>query len=249
MSFLRKYCSNFRRKLQLYRQINWVKTIYINFKTLPFNQAKILPIVIFGRCSIQSLTGKIIIPELVKFGMLGFGQRYEIFRKESGSAELNIQGKIILRGKAHFGYDYKIFVAEKALLTLGNMSSMASGAKIICTQNIELGDFCRMGSECQLIDTNFHNLKDTKTKKILPKITTIRLGSYNFISNRVTIMGKTVTPNYCIIASNSLCNKDYSDLGNNILIGGIPTKFIKDKITRDWEAEKKELEDYLTIKL
>src|SRR5690606_20747063 len=141
MSFLRKYCSNFRRKLQLYRQINWVKTIYINFKTLPFNQAKILPIVIFGRCSIQSLTGKIIIPEPVKFGLLGFGQRNEIYRKESRNAELSLQSKLILRGNAYSDYDYKIFVANKAFLTLVIMSSMASGTKNICTQNIELDDF------------------------------------------------------------------------------------------------------------
>jgi len=249
MSVLRKQYHKLRSKIRLYLQINWMKTLYINFRMLPFSQAKIFPIVIFGRCSTQSLAGKIIITEPVKFGMLGLGQRYEIFRKEKGIAELNIQGKIILRGKAQFGYDYKIFIAKNAMLTLGNMSSMASEVKVICTQNIELGDFCRMGSECQLIDTNFHDLKDTNTKKIFPKIAAIRLGSYNFISNRVTIMSKTVTPNYCIVASNSLCNKDYTSFGNNILIGGIPAKFIKDGITRDWESEKEQLEDYLTIKL
>lgn len=237
------------RKIKSFFQINWIKTIYINFKMLPFSQAKHLPVVIFGKCSTHSLSGKLTFESPVRFGMLGLGQRYEIFQKESGKAELKIEGTLIIKGKAQFGYDYKIFVAKKAKLTIGNMASMASDAKIICTKNITLGDFCRMGSECQLIDTNFHDLKNTLINEVLVKNTGIYMGAYNFISNRVTIMGKTTTPDYCIIASNSLCNKDYTSFGNNILIGGIPAKFIKNEITRDWESEKKQLEDYLTIKL
>lgn len=216
---------------------------------LPFVQAKHLPVIIFGNCSIQSLSGKIIFCSPIKFGMLGLGQRYEVFVKESSKAELNIQGKLIIKKKAQFGYDYKIFVGKNATLTLGDMSSMASQAKIICTQNITLGDFCRLGSECQLIDTNFHNLKDVKTNEVFNKSNDILLGSFNFISNRVSVLGKTVTPDYCIIASNTLLNKDYFSFGENIILGGIPAKLVKENIVRDWQSEKENLENYLTIKL
>jgi hypothetical protein len=61
------------------------------------------------------------------------------------------------------------------------------------------------------------------------------------------IMSKTKTNNYCTVASNSLCNKDYTGLGLNILIGGIPAKFIKDSISRDWEGEEKLLEGQLIV--
>jgi len=75
------------------------------------------------------------------------------------------------------------------------------------------------------------------------------LGSFNFISNRVSILGKTVTPDYCTVASNTLLNKDYSSFGENIILGGIPAKLVKENIVRDWETEKENLENYLTIKL
>lgn len=237
------------RKIKSFLKVNWIKTIYINFKMLSFEQARRLPIVIFGKCSIQSLSGKIIFRSPVEFGMLGLGQRYEVFSKESGKAELNIQGKLIINSKAQFGYDYKIFIDKNAILTLGNMSSMASQAKIICTQNITLGDFCRLGSECQIIDTNFHNLKNVKTHEVFNKSNDIWLGGFNFISNRVSVLGKTVTSDYCIVASNTLLNKDYSSFGENIILGGIPAKLVKENIVRDWETEKENLENYLTIKL
>lgn len=237
------------RKIKSFLKVNWIKTVYINFKMLPFADARHFPIIIFGKCSIQSLTGKIIFRSPIEFGMLGLGQRYEVFSKESGKAELNIKGNLIIKNKAQFGYDYKIFIKKNATLTLGDMSSMASQGKIICTQNIVLGDFCRFGSECQIIDTNFHNLKDVKTNKIFNKANDICLGNFNFISNRVTVLGKTITSDYCTVASNSLLNKDYSSFGENVILGGVPAKLAKENIVRDWETEKEQLENYLTIRI
>lgn len=60
-------------------------------------------------------------------------------------------------------------------------------------------------------------------------------------------MQKTITPANCTIASNTLCNKDYSGFGENIIIGGIPAKLLRKNITRDWEGESALLEKYLII--
>jgi hypothetical protein len=54
-------------------------------------------------------------------------------------------------------------------------------------------------------------------------------------------MPNTITPDHCVVASNSLCNKDYTSLGNYILIGGIPAKLLQDNYARDWEGEKEAL--------
>jgi hypothetical protein len=70
---------------------------------------------------------------------------------------------------------------------------------------------------------------------------------YNFISNRVTILSKTKTPNYCTIASNSLCTKNYSEYGENTLIGGVPAMLIKENISRNWSNEKELLDKWLKI--
>jgi acetyltransferase-like isoleucine patch superfamily enzyme len=127
------------------------------------------------------------------------------------------------------------------------LASLASSGKIICKEKIVLGNYARIGSESQLIDTNFHQMIDTKTGEKFKMTAPIELGEYNFISNRVTIMQKTITPNYCTIASNSLVNKDYSGFGENILIGGIPAKLLKENISRDWKGELEDLEKNLIV--
>jgi hypothetical protein len=67
------------------------------------------------------------------------------------------------------------------------------------------------------------------------------------MSNRVSVLKGTQTPDFCTVASNSLCTKDYTSLGENILIGGVPAKLIRSNISRDWSGEKQQLDDFLTI--
>ena len=179
--------------------------------------------------------------------MIGFGQRYELVSQSKKTAQLVLEGTFVCKGHVQFGIDYFIYVAKDAYLEMGHLSSMASNGKIICKEKIVLGNFARIGSEAQLIDTNFHTMFHTETGEKYPMNAPIELGNYNFVSNRVTIMQKTITPDNCTIASNTLCNKDYTSLGENILIGGIPAKLLKENISRDWEGEKERLEKYLII--
>jgi len=240
-------CRSFYHKLKFYYTVNWIKTLYFNFKKFPFQIAKRLPVFFYGKVKFSSISGEIQIDGKIKKGMIGFGQPYELNKASKGIGEIFILGKLVFKGKFQFGKDCFIFVGENALCELGNMASVASNAKIICTEKIVLGDYARFGSESQIIDTNFHDLIDTQTGIKLQKTAPIFIGNYNFASNRVSIMKGTQTPNFCTIASNSLCTKDYNDLGENVLIGGIPAKFIRNNISRDWAGEKEQLDNFLSV--
>ncbi|WP_229655051.1 transferase [Flavobacterium sp. LC2016-23] len=227
--------------------MNWTKTLYFNFKKFPFAIAKKLPVFFYGKVKFTSITGEIEIKAPINKGMIGFGQSYEMNTIHRGTAEINISGKLIFKGRIQLGKDYFIFIKKGAYCELGHMSSLGSNGKLICTEKIILGDYARLGSECQVIDTNFHQMIDTKTGTIYKMSLPIQIGNYNFVSNRVSIMKGTRTPDYCTIASNSLCNKNYSSFGENILIGGVPVKLIKENISRDWEGEKENLEKWLSV--
>ncbi|MCD0471659.1 transferase [Flavobacterium sp. JAS] len=245
-SSYRKYRS-FYHKLRFYYSVNWTKTLYFNFKKFPFETAKKLPVFFYGKVRFTSITGEIQIDGNIKKGMIGFGQPYELNKAYKGIGEIFILGKLTFKGKFQFGKDCFVFVGENASCELGNMASMASNGKLICTEKIVLGDYARFGSESQIIDTNFHDLIDTQTGEKLQKSAPIFIGNYNFGSNRVSILKGTQIPDFCTIASNSLCTKDYTTLGENILIGGIPAKLIRNNISRDWQGEKQQLDDFLTI--
>ena len=213
----------------------------------PFAIAKKLPVYFYGSVKFASLKGSVQIEAPIKRGMIGFGKAYEMSTRSMRIAEIVLNGQLIFKGHVQFGKDYFIFIGTNAYCEFGNMASLASRGKIICTDNIVLGDFARIGSESQIIDTNFHQMVDTITLERFPKTSPISIGNYNFIGNRVSIMSKSKTSDYCTIASNTVCNKDYSDLGQYILIGGIPAKLLKKNISRDWNGEMDNLLRNLTV--
>jgi len=235
------------KRIKFYLSVNWIKTVYFNFKMFPIHQAKKLPVYFYGKVKFASLKGRVVIEAPLKKGMIGFGQLYEMSTRSAGISELFLEGKLIFNGHTQFGKDYLVYIKKGASCEFGHMASIASNGKIICVNKIKLGDFARLGSESQIIDTNFHQMSNTITGEKYAISAPINIGSYNYIGNRVSIMSKTKTPNYCTIASNSLCNKDYSEDKNNILLGGIPAILLKKDITRDWEGEREGMEKFLTL--
>ncbi|MDI9258257.1 MULTISPECIES: acyltransferase [Flavobacterium] len=238
---------DFYHRLVFIFSINWTKTLYFNFKKFPFAVAKKCPIYFYGRVKFKNISGEIIINAPIQSGMIGFGQSYEIISSSKGTAELNLEGRIIFNGHTQFGKDYFIYIAPKASLQMGHMSSLGYSGKIICYEKIVMGDFARVGFESQLIDTNAHQMINTLTREKYPMTVPIHIGNYNYISNRVTILSNTITPDYCTIASNSLCLKDYTTFGQNILIGGVPAQLLRENISRDWSDEMAQLERWLKI--
>ena len=234
-------------RFDLFFSVNWVKTIYFNFKMFPFHIAKNLPVFFYGNVKFSSLSGKVIIEGPIKKAMIGFGQKFEFPSISKGVAELSLKGTLCFKSNAHIGLDYAIAIAENAYCEFGFMGCLGSNVKLICTEKIIIGEWCGIGYNSQVIDTNSHPMKNTETGEVYPLSAPIELGNHNAFSNAVSIMPGTKTPNNCVIASQTLCNKDYRNLGENILIGGIPAKLIKNNFARDWETEKELLLKYKRV--
>jgi acetyltransferase-like isoleucine patch superfamily enzyme len=238
----------FYQKLKFYYSINWIKTLYFNFKKFPFQTARKLPCVFFGKVNFQDISGEIILNAPVESGMFGFGHHFEIAQKSKGIAEFVLKGRLVINGPVHIGKDVFLYIAKDAVCEFGYMSCLGSNVKLICMDRITIGDWTGIGYESQIIDTNSHPMKNSVTGEYYPITSPIVLGSHNAVSNRVSIMPNTSTPDFCVIASNSVCNRDYIGLGNNILIGGVPARLIKNDYTRDWEGEKELLKKYKIIR-
>ena len=224
-------------RVKFFFSINWLKTLYFNFKMLPFAQAIQLPFYFYGRVKLSIAKGAVEIHGPIKRGMFGFGQHYEMTSMSKGIGEFILRGKLVVRGYVQFGKDCFLMVGDNAVLDLHNMAGMASDGKLICTNSITFKTFARVGSGSQIIDTDFHQMIHAETGEKYKMTAPIVIGSYNYIGRWTSLMKGTVTPDYCTVASNTLCNKDYLNLGSHILIGGIPARILKTKIMRDWKGE------------
>ncbi|HLN94158.1 MAG TPA: hypothetical protein VK183_00885 [Flavobacterium sp.] len=237
----------FRSKLQWWWNVNWLKTVYFNFRMFPFSIARQLPVVFYGKVHFANLSGRFRINAPIRRAMIGFGQPYENITRSKGTAELFLAGEIIMSGHVQFGKDYFVYVAETARLEMGHMASLGGNGKIMCYRQIVFGDYARLGFESQVMDSNFHEMIDTESGSVYPMTQPIALGNYNYFGNRISVMPGTTTGDYCTVATMSLLNRDYSGLGRNILIGGIPARLLKENISRNWEGEQINLEKWLIV--
>ena len=217
--------------------ISLFKTLYVNFRTLPFKQAIKFPIYIYGRVKFYSLEGDIVIQGRITRGMIKLGYKQGLFSAPKGSAMILLASgtKLIFNGPCMFDFDYAIRITEKGVVNIGGYIGFGSDTKIYCEESITIGDYCRVPFGTCFMYTNYHYSINTMTGKIHRKSAPVHIGRYNWIGNTSTIMKGTQTPDGAIIASKSFLNKDYVNLGNgkeNIVLAGAPAKIVQNDCTR-----------------
>ncbi|RMB57448.1 transferase [Dokdonia sinensis] len=231
-----------RNRWRRFWAINWYKTYYFNFKKLPFSEARKLPFFFYGPVRFTNISGTIFVDAPLQKGMVRIGYNYEKDTVRRSAVELNILGSLIFKGRAQLGKDIFVYVGSKGQCILGDMIGIASRSHLVVENSITLGNWTRISAECQIYDTDFHRMIDKETNNAHPLVGSVHIGNNNFIGYRCSIKKGTVTLDFCTVAPMSLTNKNYSEHGENILIGGVPAKLLKENISRDWENEYARME-------
>ena len=220
------------------RKILILKTIYYNFRLFPFCIAKKLPLYIHHGVKTYKM-GKICIEGEIKRGMISIGA----FDLKAGVRILN-RGKIIFRGPVTL--DGGIILVNTGLIIFEGETLVGEGASIMIYEKLVIGQYTRIGFRCLLTDSDFHYMINVCTGEVKPKTKEIIIGKCNWIAACTTVKKGTCTPDYTIVASNSLLSKDYrSDLPPYSIIGGIPAKLITSGYRRIFNmTEEKSLDNY-----
>lgn len=215
---------------------NWLNiflTIYFNFRCFPFRQAIKFPLFVYGRPRLYNLSGHMEIRGKVSCGMIKFNNT-EIGAPSLMSVQSEIcnLGKIIFEGKGRIGTGTKIYVAKNAVLKLGKNFKIMDMCNIGCYKRITIGSDFGLAHRCQILDSNYHYIANFLKMQVPNYIHAIQIGKNCWICNSSTITGGVILPDYTIVASNSLVNKDYSSIPVGSLIGGIPAKLIASRLYR-----------------
>lgn len=222
-----------KKKFQIYLEIllGLPKSIYINFRYLPINQAIKLPILVSWYCNLLECSGELKIDtSKIRTGMilLGIGN-VGIFDKKSSRSilELSEKSKITFNGKARLGNGFKI--SSNGNIIFGENFILTAESTIYCSREIIFGDNVLVSWETLIMDSDVHKLyKDGEQKD---NNASIKIGNHVWIGCRCTLLkGINILDNN-VIAANSLINKSF--LEKNVIIAGQPGKIVSKKI--DWE--------------
>ena len=203
------------------------KTIYFNFKYLPFQQAIQIPIKVSKHVYLLRTDGQVKIDSAIQTAMIliGYGD-VGIFDKKVSRSIWSVTGTVIFRGSARIGHGSRLSVGGE--LILGNNFHITAETAIVASNRVEFGDDCLLSWDTLIMDTDFHEVRDM-SGNILNPSTPIVIGDKVWIGCRCLVLKGSIIPNNSVIGANSVVSKHLEK--ENAVYAGQPARILKEEIT------------------
>lgn len=226
---------------------NILQTVRFNFKMLPLKQAVKLPIWFYGKVVLRSLEGRVVINAPIRPGMVEVGAHNWYVTTHVPQCIWTINGTVVFNGAVRFLQGSYVTVAHNAYFEVGTGGTFfGTDLKVLCFDHIRIGNNVRCAWGVQMIDTSFHYIEMEKRDMQAQKLTApIEIGNRVWIGNTCTISKGAVIPDDTILASNSLANKNFSDIKPYTLIAGCPAMPKAEGLHRVWDEKKQHEYDEL----
>ncbi len=206
------------------------KTIYFNFRVLPFAKAVKLPFFIAHDIKLGTLKGDISLESAPRTFMVRIG---------SGGSDGVIAGKgylscskgaaIVFEGKAHFSPGISIRV-DRGCARFGERFSANKNCFISCTEGVTFGADTMMGFRVSVRDSDGHQIISNGTARL--GLEPVTVGDHVWLCSHTHVLKGCQIPNDCILGYGSIATGTFTQ--PHCLIAGHPAKVIREDVS--WEA-------------
>lgn len=219
--------------------INWITTVYLNFKTQSTSTALKFPIIVFGSLKVYTLTGNLKIKGNIHFGMVQFGKDMDHMPISSTPIKLRIQGELILSGKSIICGGAVIEVLEGSKMEIDQYCIICSGVYLKSENHIKIGKGTRITSGCFVMDTDMHSIRNTISGHVKKRNSPIVIKEHCWIGMNSTILKGTTLPVGSMVGRNSFLNKDYSGICSEFsFLVGVPASERNSNVQRVWSLQE-----------
>ncbi len=216
-----------------------LKTLYLNFRLLPFKSALRLPFAVSGRVKIKGCKrGTVLIEGVLRPFMisLGFGGSPDLigYNPKRSLLQVDKDSRLVFKGKAHFAPHFSVLVQNSATMTVGEGFSCNNGCKLSCVCGISFGKDCLLGGDVVVRDSDGHKVfsySEEGARREHPAQKPVVIGDHVWICNKSDILKGVTIGDDCVVSYGSLVVKSFAD--SRLLIGGYPAGVLKKDI--DWE--------------
>lgn len=208
----------------LFRFLSFLKSIWLNFRYLPFTQAVKLPLLVSYDTEFKCYRGgRIELPDAVRFGMIHIGF-HEVTVATKTRTTIRVWGYLKFNGTAFIGRSTRLYVGKEARLVLGDDFKVSASSAIMCCQNIEFGKNIQFSWDCLVLDSDTHSIvyedgRESQTDK------PVKFGDDIWIGCRCTILKGSNIPSNCVIGANTTITGQKFE--ENSIIAGTPPCVIK----------------------
>lgn len=194
------------------------KTLYVNFKFLPFQQAIKLPIAVSKNVIINKKSkGKILLQDVSSKIYIGY-QCLNTSYSGNEKSILCIDGNLIIKGNAFLAHGIKLDIREGGMLILGNGFNSTGKSEIICMKKIEFGDDCTVSWDTLFMDSDAHTIM--YENQVINKNQDIKIGNHCWIGCRSIILKGVYLEQNTIVAAGSIISKSCEEKNSIISSNG-----------------------------
>ena len=197
------------------------RSIYFNFRCLPFLQAIRIPILIHWNTALMRLKrNSIRIEGPVKPFMikLGLGGSYKI---ASRRCVIESIGDMVFTGRCILGRG--LLLSNKGHLRFGKDGNTQPNTTIWCDDHIEIGDDFLFAADVTVRDNDGHTMiADGKDQPTMGKI---RIGDHVWLCPHTVVLKNSSVPAGSVTAYGTIVTKPFEE--ENVLLAGIPAKIVK----------------------
>lgn len=146
-----------------------------------------------------------------------------------------IQGnnnKVVIGRKCYLK-DAEIYIEDSGgMISIGKDTSICGKTHLACIEGrkIEIGEGCLFSSDIVLRTGDSHSILNLDGKRINPS-KDIKIGNHVWIGNRAILLKGSEIGDNSIVATGTVVTKKFEI--KNIILGGNPSKIIKENITWD----------------
>lgn len=239
----------------LFKFVNVLKTIYVNFVCFPFKTAVKLPIFVGYHVQFMGLRRnciRLVSTKRTRTGMIELGITRHPMVSTKGLytlVKIHKDSHIEMGDYVRILSGGSLIAALGGIICIGDDFFMNQKTRIYASKMISFGNHCSLGWEVQVMDSDIHYIFNHATNKIKDCRKPVVIGNNCWLANRVSVMKGSFLPDYSILAGGSLLNRDYSTVtakGN--FFSGTPAVLKGSGVYRIFnEKLEKKIKDYFSI--
>ncbi len=152
----------------------------------------------------------------IGFGSFGLSSRHDtsVVRVREG-AGLHCNGVVSLQRGVRV-------VVDSGRLTIGHGTNINGlGTKLLCAQEITIGEFCTFSWDVQVLDTDFHAI--TRDGVELRKTAAVRIGDRVWIGTRAVVLKGVTIGDGAVVAAGAVVTRDIPPGG---VVAGVPAALV-----------------------
>lgn len=216
---------NIRRIFQLILALP--RTVWFNFRYLPFSQARRLPIWLAPNVRVKCMYRGGIELKTVRFNASHIGFHVADAVDCYGAhtiLDICHGGKWIVDDDLHIGRGAIIHVGPEGKLSVGRNFAISGTTSIICSHSITIGNDVQFSWNSLVMDSDAHKIFNEDGEWV-NRPASVSIGNHVWIAANASVMKKAVIGDGCVVAGNSLVNRDMAV--TSYIIAGSPAKPVR----------------------